>query len=69
VRKRITVRLRRPTGLDGADITVGTGPEVIVTGEPVELVLLLMGRKGVAEVRSDGDARAVAVLESAALGI
>jgi uncharacterized protein (TIGR03085 family) len=69
VRKQVSVRLRRPDGLDGTDITVGDGPEVIVAGDPLELVLLLMGRKGVAEVGFSGDAGAIEVLRSASLGI
>lgn len=66
VRKDLTVRLRRP---DGDEVTVGSGPEVVVTGEPVELVLLLMGRRGVAVVEVSGDPDAVSRFEAAKLGI
>ena len=69
VRRDLTVRLRRTDGLDGSDITVGKGPEVIVSGEPVEMVLFLMGRRRVAQVGLAGDADAVARLEAAELGI
>jgi uncharacterized protein (TIGR03085 family) len=69
VRKQITVRLRRPDGLDGTDITVGHGPEVIVNGEPLELVLFLMGRKAAAAVGLGGDGDAIELLRSASLGI
>jgi hypothetical protein len=48
---------------------VGSGPEVTVTGDPVELVLYLMGRKAVAQVDLAGDPAAVAVLQAASLGI
>jgi uncharacterized protein (TIGR03085 family) len=66
VRKQLTVRLARP---DGDDVNVGKGPEVSVTGDPVELVLYLMGRKTVAQVDLAGDPAAVAVLQAASLGI
>jgi uncharacterized protein (TIGR03085 family) len=66
VRKQVTTRLTRP---DGRSKAVGTGPEVTVTGDPVELVLYLMGRKAVAEVALTGDPAAVATLQAASLGI
>jgi uncharacterized protein (TIGR03085 family) len=69
VRKDISVRVRRSDGLDGTDITVGSGPEAILSGEPVELVLFLMGRRSVAQVSIGGDERAAEVLRSASLGI
>ena len=69
VRKQVSVRIRRSDGLDGADITVGSGPEAILSGEPLELVLFLNGRKGAAQVSFGGDPDAVRVLESAELGI
>ena len=47
MRKQVTVRLLRP---DGQEVRVGKGPEVTLAGEPVDLVLYLMGRKGVAQV-------------------
>jgi uncharacterized protein (TIGR03085 family) len=69
VRKEIAVRVRRSDGIDGTDITVGSGPEAILSGEPVELVLYLMGRKGAAQVSLAGDTGAVSLLGSASLGI
>jgi uncharacterized protein (TIGR03085 family) len=66
VRKHLTVRLRRP---DGDEISVGSGPEVLVEGEALELVLLLMGRRSVAQVEVSGDPHAVARFEAAELGI
>ena len=69
VRKQVAVRLRRTDGLDGTDITVGRGPEAIVSGEPLELVLYLFGRRTVAEVGLGGDLSALEVLGSASLGI
>ena len=69
VRKDISVRVRRSDGLDGTDITVGSGPEAILSGEPVELVLFLNGRKGAAEVGLGGDPGAVERLGAADLGI
>jgi uncharacterized protein (TIGR03085 family) len=70
VRKQLTVRLARPAGQQaGDDVSVGSGPEVTVTGDPVELVLYLMGRKAVAQVDLAGDPAAVAVLQAASLGI
>jgi uncharacterized protein (TIGR03085 family) len=62
----VQVVLCRP---DGDQVRVGSGPEVIVTGDPLEIVLYLMGRKGAAEVTLTGDPAAVAVLESSPLGI
>jgi uncharacterized protein (TIGR03085 family) len=69
VRKEISVRVRRSDGLDGADITVGSGPEAILSGEPLELVLYLMGRRGAAQVALGGDEGACATLAAAPLGI
>jgi uncharacterized protein (TIGR03085 family) len=76
VRKQLTVRLARGDadhdGADhdgGDDVRVGSGPEVTVTGDPVELVLYLMGRKTVAQVELVGDPASVAVLQAASLGI
>jgi uncharacterized protein (TIGR03085 family) len=69
VRRQISVRVRRSDGTDGTDITVGAGPEAILSGEPVELVLYLMGRRSAAQVSLGGDEGAAAVLGSAQLGI
>jgi uncharacterized protein (TIGR03085 family) len=53
----------------GDTIAVGRGPEVTVTGEPLELVLHLQGRRSVAEVDISGDPAAVEALATADLGI
>ena len=47
-----TVRLQRP---GGDAITTGHGPEVVVTGEPVDLLLYLFGREAAAQVEITGD--------------
>lgn len=60
------VALRRP---DGASISVGRGPEVVVTGQPVELLLYLQGRRSAAEVELSGDPAARASLERGDLGV
>lgn len=69
VRRRITVSLRRSDRSGAPDITVGSGPEAVLHGEPLELVLRLMGRTGSVQVAATGDPVAVAELESADLGI
>lgn len=69
VRRSLAVRLRRPDSFDGSDIAVGAGPEVTVSGEPLELVLFLMGRTEAAQVACTGDADSVARLRAADLGI
>jgi uncharacterized protein (TIGR03085 family) len=69
VRHEISVRIRRSDGLDGTDITAGSGAEAILSGEPLELVLYLMGRTDAAQVSIGGDERAAEVLRSASLGI
>jgi uncharacterized protein (TIGR03085 family) len=53
----------------GASVRVGRGPEVALAGEPVELLLYLFGRRGVAAVALTGDAGARTALETASLGI
>jgi uncharacterized protein (TIGR03085 family) len=68
VRKDISVRVRGADD-DAEDIVVGSGPEAILTGAPLEVVLFLMGRRGAAQVALDGDPGAVRVLEAAELGI
>jgi len=61
-----TVRLQRP---DGDAVRVGHGPEVVVTGEPVDLLLYLFGREAAAEVEITGDEAAQQTLASAPKGI
>lgn len=60
------VTLRRP---EGGSASVGRGPEVVLTGPPVELLLYLQGRRGAAEVTLTGDPSAQAALEAGDLGI
>jgi uncharacterized protein (TIGR03085 family) len=60
------VTLRRP---EGASASVGRGPEVVLTGPPVELLLYLQGRRTAAEVTLTGDPSAKAALEAGDLGI
>jgi uncharacterized protein (TIGR03085 family) len=61
-----TVRLQRP---DGRATTSGHGPEVVVTGEPVDLLLYLFGREGAAAVEITGDAAAQTILAESPRGI
>lgn len=68
--------LRRVTGISvglatpqGQRNVVGSGPEVTLTGEPVELLLYLQGRRGAAQVGLGGSPDAVETLERASLGI
>ena len=61
-----SVRIER-TG--GDQVAVGTGPEVALRGEPVELLLYLFGRRGPAEVSLAGDAGAQQALVEATLGL
>lgn len=61
-----SVRLVRPAG--GA-ITVGSGPQAMIVGDPVELVLYLQGRRDAAAVEVSGPASAQKALQSAQLGI
>jgi uncharacterized protein (TIGR03085 family) len=61
-----TVRLRRP---EGESVTSGHGPEVVVTGEPVDLLLYLFGREGAAEVKITGDPGAQVTLAESPRGI
>jgi uncharacterized protein (TIGR03085 family) len=59
--------LRRP---DGAEIAARKGePVATLTGEPVELLLYVMGRRGAAQAELDGPPEAVAAVEQAKLGI
>lgn len=64
--KGATVRVSRH---DGPSIAVGGGPEVSLTGEPVDLLLYLQGRRGAAVVDMSGDEAAMAALRAASLGI
>jgi uncharacterized protein (TIGR03085 family) len=66
VRTRIATTVARP---GGESTTIGKGPAVILTGDPVELALYLSGRKGAAQVDVTGDGDAVALLQEASLGI
>jgi len=60
------VTLRRP---EGDSASVGRGPEVVLTGPPIELLLYLQGRRTAAEVELLGDPTAKAALEAGDLGI
>jgi uncharacterized protein (TIGR03085 family) len=60
------VRLQRP---GGEAVSSGRGPEVVVTGEPVDLVLYLFGREQVAAVEITGDPEAQQRLSDAPKGI
>lgn len=62
----VTVRLVCP---DGRSVSVGSGPEVVLTGDPLEMVLYLQGRRRAAAVELTGSPEAMSVLESAQLGI
>lgn len=62
----VGVRLVRP---DGAAITAGSGPEAVLTGEPLEVLLYLQGRRDAAKVELTGDPHAIEVLTTASLGI
>jgi uncharacterized protein (TIGR03085 family) len=62
----VTVRLQRP---GGDAIRVGKGPEVVVTGGPVDLLLYLFGREGAAQVEITGDEGAKEILATANKGI
>jgi uncharacterized protein (TIGR03085 family) len=63
---RARVVLARP---DGDEVAVGSGPEVTLTGEPLELQLYLLGRRAAAEVTLSGAPEARAALEDAELGL
>ncbi|HEV3130414.1 MAG TPA: TIGR03085 family metal-binding protein [Acidimicrobiales bacterium] len=47
----------------------GTGPRVVITGDPGELTLFGAGRQGAARVEMTGDAELAAQLRAASLGI
>jgi uncharacterized protein (TIGR03085 family) len=61
-----TVRLARR---EADSITIGSGPEVALTGEPVELLLYLFGRRSAASVEIVGADDAKQALERAKLGV
>src|SRR5262249_60472037 len=63
----VGVRIRR----DGGEPTrVRSGaPEVVVTGEPIELALLAYNRRDVARVTFEGDPDAINRLRVSALGL
>jgi uncharacterized protein (TIGR03085 family) len=61
-----TVRLQRR---GGDAITTGHGPEAVVTGAPVDLLLYLFGREGAAQVELTGDPEALKILAKAPKGI
>ena len=63
--KGASVRLQRP---GGDAVTAGHGPEVVVTGEPVDLLLYLFGRDA-AQVDITGDPDAQAILAHAPRGV
>jgi uncharacterized protein (TIGR03085 family) len=47
----------------------GTGPRIVITGDPGELTLFGAGRQGAARVEMTGDAERAARLRTASLGI
>jgi len=61
-----TVRLQRP---GGDAITTGHGPEAVVTGEPVDLLLYLFGRDAAAQVEITGDPEAQQILARSPKGL
>lgn len=61
-----SVRLVRP---DGQSIVIGSGPQVSLAGDPIELLLYLQGRRAAALVSLDGAPAARQALETAQLGI
>lgn len=62
----IAIRL---DGGSGRVVSVGSGPEVVLRGDPVELLLYLQGRRGGAILEVSGDTTAVQTLDQAQLGI
>lgn len=64
--KGASVHLVRP---DGGSILVGSGPEVSVTGAPLEMLLYLQGRRTAAQVEIEGESAPRHALETAQLGI
>jgi uncharacterized protein (TIGR03085 family) len=66
VRTQIATTVARP---GGESVTVGQGPAVTLTGDPVDLALYLSGRKDAAQVDLTGSPEAVAILRETSLGI
>ena len=65
--KGVGLVLRRPSG---EEITARKGePVATITGEPVDLLLYLMGRRDAAQVEITGDPVATDALAAAKLGI
>lgn len=65
----VGVVLRRSDG-DGASVTVkDRAPGVTLTGQPLELLLYLFGRRDHARVEVTGDASAVAALDATSLEV
>jgi uncharacterized protein (TIGR03085 family) len=76
LRRQARLMLRKVQGASvtlqrtgAGSLTVGRGPEVVLAGSPVELLLYLFGRRGAAQVELSGDAAARSALETASLGI
>lgn len=72
---RFMTRRAKPNGLvlrrpDGDQIVAQDAePLAILTGEPSEVVLYLMGRDGAAQIELNGDPQAVAAIERVSFGI
>jgi uncharacterized protein (TIGR03085 family) len=54
---------------EGEAVSFGRGPEVVLAGAPVELLLYLQGRRSAAQVTLSGDPSAQTALEGADLGL
>jgi uncharacterized protein (TIGR03085 family) len=65
-RVHATIELRSPGR--GAKVA-GSGPRVVVSGDPGELTLFGAGRQQAAQVEISGDDKLIAQLRSASLGI
>jgi uncharacterized protein (TIGR03085 family) len=63
------VVLRRPDAPDSLAVGPEDAPTVTVSGEPLELLLFLFGRRGQADVGVSGDPAAVAALAAASLSV
>ena len=61
------LELQRPSG--GGSRRFGPAGGVVLSGEPTELVLYLSGRRDAAQVTLDGDAGAVAALQSTDISV
>jgi uncharacterized protein (TIGR03085 family) len=71
VRKAKTRRALKlvATGTTTGDKSFGKGATVMITGEPVELMLYLQGRRSAAVVTLDGAAEDIAAVDAANFGI